>query len=262
MKRNLAVRNLQVPLGVRFMSQPTGGDGSAADTGAGSNPPAGDTSGSAGAGEASGDDGSGQGGEQSSSSSDGQEDTAETRGDDLSSFPEAAQAMIKELRRENGNHRTAKKAAEDAASGAGDQAKNELVQELGKTLGLIDTGDDGAKTPSAEELTQSITSEQEAHKATKVELAVYRSASKHQADPDALLDSRSFLAEATKLDPSSDEFGTKITEAIKSAVNQNPKLKLAGQAPGRSGGQVNGGGSVSEGTSSDLASRIRKARNY
>lgn len=262
MKLNLARSTPQVPRGVRFMTAETGGDGSATDTGAGSNPPSSTSSDSSDTGGGQEDGGKTPSSEQASTSSDGQGDTTTGRGDDISSFPEAAQAIIRDLRRENGNHRTAKKSAEESAAGAGDEARNELIQDIGKALGLVDTSDGGDKTPSAEELTSQISSEREAHQATKVELAVYRSASKHEADPDALLDSRSFLEEAAKLDPSSDEFSDKIAEHIKSAVNKNPKLKLAGQAPGRSGGQVNGGGSVSEGTSDELAARIRKARNY
>lgn len=262
MKRNLVRPTGLVSQGLRFMTQPTRGDGSAADTGAGPNPPAAGDNDSSGTGDTQGGDGGSNGSSQSSGSSQSQEDTSGGRGDDISSFPEAAQAIIRDLRKENGNYRTAKKAAEETAAGAEDRAKQELVQELGKALGLIDSEDSGDKAPSAEELAQQITSEREAHQATKVELAVYRSASKHEADPDALLDSRAFLEEAVKLDPSSDEFNTKISDVIKSAVDKNPKLKLAGQAPGRSGGQVNGGGSVTEGTSEELASRIRKARNY
>ena len=272
MKRNLARPTGLVPQGPRFMTQPTGGDGSAADTGAGSNPPATGDNGSSGTGNTQGGDGGSNGSSQSSGSSQSQENTSGGRGDGndsksgdkikIEDLPESMQAYVRELRKENGDYRTAKKNAEDAAAQASEQAKSELVQELGKALGLVDSEDSGDKAPSAEELTQQITSEREAHKATKVELAVYRSASKHEADPDALLDSRAFLEEAVKLDPSSDEFGSKISDVIKSAVDKNPKLKLAGQTPGRSGGQVNGGGSVTEGTSDELASRIRKARNY
>lgn len=242
--------------GIRFMS--AGGDG-------GQNPAGGD-SGESGTG---GDEQGGQNGTSNAPdpSNDGgktgdEQGTQTPEPTELSEFPEAAQAMIRELRRENGNYRTAKKAAEETAATAGDEAKQSLIQDLGKALGLIDDGDQGNDAPTTEDLTRQISETQDAHRATRVELAVYRNASEHEADPDALLDSRSFLQEVADLDPDDREFSSKIGSAIKAAAEKNPKLKLAGQAPGRSGGQVNGGGSTVEETPGSLASRIRKARNY
>jgi len=57
-----------------------------------------------------------------------------------------------------------------------------------------------------------------------VELAVYKTASKHGGDPDALLDSRGFAQAIAKLDPASDSFGADVEKAIKAAVEANPKL--------------------------------------
>lgn len=77
-----------------------------------------------------------------------------------------------------------------------------------------------------------------------VELAVYRSAGKAGADPDALLDSRTFLRQVEDLDPTATDFADKIGEAIKKAVETNPKLAAGGnqgsQGPARQGADHTG----------------------
>lgn len=132
--------------------------------------------------------------------------------------------MIADLRRENGSART------NAKAQAADEARTALVQELGKALGLVK---DGEQAPKPEELTAQVQAAQQAARAAQVELAVHRSASTHKADPSALLDSRAFLAKVADLDPTADDFGEKVTAAIKQAVTDNPKL-LAAQAAGAS----------------------------
>ena len=48
------------------------------------------------------------------------------------------------------------------------------------------------------------------------------------------------MSAIAKLDPTSDDFGTELGEAIKNAVDKNPAFKLAGQAP--AGGDAGGSG--------------------
>src|SRR5690606_17931146 len=132
--------------------------------------------------------------------------------------------MITDLRRENGAART------NAKAQAADEARTALVQELGKALGLVK---DGEQAPKPEELTAQVQAAQQAARAAQVELAVHRAAATHKADPSALLDSRAFLAKVADLDPTADDFGEKVTAAIKQAVSDNPKL-LAAQAAGAS----------------------------
>lgn len=76
---------------------------------------------------------------------------------------------------------------------------------------------------------------------SRIELAVFRTASKHQADADALLDSRTFLTGLADLDPSAADFGSKVEAAIKAAIKDNPKLKTAGPTPVRNAGEITGG---------------------
>jgi len=75
---------------------------------------------------------------------------------------------------------------------------------------------------------------------SQIELAVLRNAGKHDANGDALLDSRSFMAKVGKLDPASDSFGDDLAEAIKSAVESSPQYKAG--AKDEAGGKDGSGG--------------------
>lgn len=140
------------------------------------------------------------------------------------------QKMIRDLRQENGQRRTALTAAE--------QQQREVVRAFAKAAGIPLPDDQQAPDPA--QLTQQLTAAQQAQRQTAVELAVYRTAAKHTADPDALLDSRSFLKAVENLDPTADDFAAQVDAAIKTAVDTNPKLK-AGRAPGASGADHTGG---------------------
>ena len=142
--------------------------------------------------------------------------------------------LQKELKTANGE---AAKARTSAKKAAADEARTEIVQELGKALGLIKDDKDTPPDPAA--LTAQIEKATAAHRETAVELAIYRSAGKYGADPDALTDSRAFLNSIKGLDPSEDGFAKKVSEAIKKAVETNPKLKAA-SAPARTSGDFSG----------------------
>lgn len=134
---------------------------------------------------------------------------------DLYTNPEKAKAEIARLRREAAADRTnAKtKAAEDATKALTDR----LLEALGQKP--------GAKAPTADELASQLSKATDEGREARVELAVFKAAGKHQGDPNALLDSRSFLAEVKGLDPAAADFQSKIDAAIKTAVDANPKLK-------------------------------------
>ena len=143
--------------------------------------------------------------------------------------------LQKELKQANAD---AGKARTNAKKAAADEARTQIVQELGKALGLVKDDKDAPPDPAA--LTAQIEKATAAHRETAVELAVYRGASKHGADPDALTDSRAFLKSIADLDPSDEEFAKKVNAAIKKAVDDNPKLKAQGQAPARNSGDFSG----------------------
>ncbi|WP_018135438.1 hypothetical protein [Acaricomes phytoseiuli] len=152
--------------------------------------------------------------------------------EDAQESPEATIARLtaenSKLRAENGKDRV------NAKTQAAEEARNDLVQELGKALGLVKEGD---KQPTAEELTTSLAQANEASNAQALQLAVFRAASKNGAHGDALLDSTSFLAAVKGLDPND---GEKIDAAIKSAVETNPRFRAA-QAAARTSAEFNGG---------------------
>lgn len=143
-------------------------------------------------------------------------------------LPEWAQKLITETRAEAGAARTNAKAT------AAQEARDALAQDIGKALGLVKDGDDA---PKPEELSARVATSQAEARAAKVELAVYKAASTAGADPQALLDSRSFLDAVKDTDPADQ---AAVTAAITKAITDNPRLKAA-QAAASSGPDLSGG---------------------
>jgi uncharacterized protein YhaN len=145
----------------------------------------------------------------------------------VESLPADVQKLITDLRTEAGNHRVKARDAETAA-----QARIKAALEA---LGIKNDEDPvEAAKKAAQERDSAAT---EAARARR-ELAVFKNAATHGADPARLLDSTSFLASIDGLDPSKD--GEKIDAAIKAAVESNPYLK-ATRAVGASGIEQTGG---------------------
>lgn len=141
------------------------------------------------------------------------EPTTDTHKPNVWEDPEAARAEIERLRRENGAART------NAKQQAADEARTALATEIGKALGLVkDEPADPAK------LTEQLTASQQSAQSARVELAVFKAAAAVGGDPSALLDSASFLAKVSSLDPSD---SAAITAAISEAVAANPRLGAA-----------------------------------
>jgi hypothetical protein len=165
--------------------------------------------------------------------------------------------LRKELKQANAD---AAKARTTAKKNAAEEAKAELVQQMGRALGLIK--DDKDEAPDPAKLTAEIERATAAHRETAIELAIYRSAGKHGADPDALTDSRTFLNSIKDLDPSDEGFAKAVNTAIKKAVDDNPKLKSAPAAPERTSSDFNGGagGSSEPQTIDEIRAARRKRR--
>lgn len=122
-------------------------------------------------------------------------------------------------------------------------------------LAKLITGKDDDK-PDADKLAGDLTAAQRDARATKVENAVLKSATKHDADPTRLSDSRSFMSSIADLDPSEDDFATKLDTAIKKAVEDDESFKVTtattstGPRPARQQGRPSEGqqqGSVKTG---------------
>lgn len=155
-----------------------------------------------------------------------------TGADDVASLPEWAQKLIRTTRTEAATNRTKATTAGEALEATRDA--------IAKALGLKPDDDPVKAAQTAAD--QRDAALQEA-KATKIENAVLRSATKHGANPEALTDSRTFMAKLADMDPAADDFATQVDEAIKKAVEDNPLLKLEIPAP-RSGGPVGGGAAI------------------
>lgn len=134
--------------------------------------------------------------------------------------PAAAKAEIERLRKENGATRT------NAKAQAAEEARTAMAQEIGKALGLVK----GDEVADPVKLTEQLTTAGAETRQAKVELAVFRAAQATDADPSALLDSRTFLAKLADVDPSD---MAAVTAAITEAVAANPRLgKPETVAPG------------------------------
>ncbi|WP_216588585.1 hypothetical protein [Streptomyces brasiliscabiei] len=231
-----------------------GGDGG--DSGSDSGDGGGDGSGTD---DGQDDDGAGGTGDDDGQGDAGKDDKAKpkppAKKDDSEDQAATIARLQKELKTANGE---AAKARTGAKKAAADEARTEIVQELGKALGLIKDDKDTPPDPAA--LTARIEQATAAHRETAVELAVYRGASKYGADPDALTDSRAFLSSIKGLDPSDEGFAKAVQAAIKKAVDDNPKLKVAA-APARTTSDFNGGaGSSSEPDDIDSIRAARRKR--
>jgi hypothetical protein len=194
-----------------------------------------------GTGTETGQAGTGQGGtEQTQTAATGQAQATEAQ--DVKSLPPWAQTLIKEVRGEAATNRVKASQLE--------QASQAQLDTIAKALGLKPADADPAKL--AEELAKAKTTARD----TAIELAVYRAAGKHGADPDALLDSRAFLGAVTDLDPATADFATKVESAIKTAVKEHPKLKAAAATASRSGGDGPPGGGTAKSTPTTLDDAI------
>lgn len=137
-----------------------------------------------------------------------------------------------------------------ARVGSKTNARNELVQELAKALGI---GHDEPLDPAklTEQLRRSQEDAQdyeEAAIAARMELDVWRAAGRLGANAERLLDSRAFVDEVNELEFTDEaDFNTKTEETIKKWLEKDPTLRAGGQAPQRMGADHTGGPSGGQG---------------
>ena len=192
--------------------------------------------------ETGGDDGDGDADDQADDN--GKDDGKKTPKIDGDFDPERAKRSLAAAREAEKKAKADKKAAD------------ERVAAVLKAAGLTP---DGKEDPAEQLKAAAAKADQATAKArdTAVELAVYKSAGKAGADPDALLDSRGFLSQVADLDPEAADFRDKVTTAIKAAVKANPKL--AAEAPkgtGRQGADHSGNGGGQAGKPKNLTEAI------
>jgi hypothetical protein len=169
--------------------------------------------------------------------------------DDAAARIARLEAELADARKEAGKQRTT------AKQRAAEEAKRELAQQIGKALGIVD--DD--TPPDPDQLAQQLAAEQARARQTAVELAVYRTAPTAGADPDALLDSRTFADAVAQLDPTDT---AAITAAIQAAVKANPRLAAQQQAPQQPAGPARSGAEFTSGGGSEVTPAQFAAMTY
>lgn len=128
---------------------------------------------------------------------------------------------------------------------------------MGNFAKLFGKGEDQQLTP--EQIAQKAQESDQKARESAVQLAVFRTAGKYGGDPDALLDSASFVNAINKLDPSADTFAASVENAVKQAVEKNPRLKAADTTPPPPAkGGFDHGNSGSEGKRQLTAAEVAK----
>ena len=149
--------------------------------------------------------------------------------------------------------------AEKKAKGDAKAAKDQVAA----ILAAAGLKPDGTKDPAEQlkEASAKATAAETEARTAKIESAVLRRASKAGGDPDALLDSTSFMNSMKDIDPAAADFGDQVTAAIKTAVKNNPKLAAGaagqGSGTGRQGADHTGG-SGGRARSASLADAVKR----
>jgi hypothetical protein len=175
----------------------------------------------------------------------------------VESLPAEVQKIITDARADAGKARTT------AKQQAADAARADLLTQIApalKSLGIEVPGGEAALTP--EQLTQQLAteaaarqSEAEATKNLQREHQVLLSAVNAGADHKRLLDSRSFLAKVSELDPTAEDFTTKVDAAVTAALTADTTLKAA-RAAGASSVEHAGGSGEGAAKPTTLADAI------
>lgn len=173
----------------------------------------------------SGDDGGASGGTDDRGDDGGTDDAPDddTKTDDTPKGKTFDEKYVKQLRDEAAANRTQLNKVLDAINAAvnPDAKKGEKADpvKLAEQIAAKDT---------------------ELHSA-KVEIAVLKSAARYGGDPVALTDSREFMAKVARLDTTADNFATKVADAIKKAVTDNPRYAAGEPVKRVSGGPIKNG---------------------
>lgn len=150
---------------------------------------------------------------------------------DESTLPAWAQKALTDARAEAGKGRIT------AKQKAADDARQEIAQQIGKALGIVQ--DDGPPDPA--KLTEQVADLSGQLRAARSELAAYRAAGTEGANAARLLNSRSFADKLAALDPTAEGFADALKKAITDEVATDPDLYRATAAgPARGGAEFQG----------------------
>ncbi|MFB8415437.1 hypothetical protein ACFT43_05020 [Streptomyces albidoflavus] len=150
---------------------------------------------------------------------------------DETTLPAWAQKALSDARAEAGKGRVT------AKQKAADEARQEIAQQIGKALGLVQ--DDGPPDPA--KLTEQVADLSGQLRAARSELAAYRAAGAEGANAPRLLNSRSFADKLAALDPAAEGFDDQLKKLITDEVATDPDLYRAAPAgPPRGGAEFHG----------------------
>lgn len=155
------------------------------------------------------------------------------------------EAYVKKLREEAAANRVRAKQLEQKLqqmSAQADKDRQEIIGAITKALGL-----ESEEPPSVEQLTHELQASQrrEADKERELRYLQVENAARDVAyllgaDVPTLMDSRSFSDALRKLDPSDEDFRTKLEALVRGTLESNPRYKATRVAP-VSGGDFSGG---------------------
>lgn len=165
-------------------------------------------------------------------------DPSTTEGDPAepnAELPEWARKSLTKANKEAAAARAAAKQAKDDAAAA----QQNLVQSIGKALGLVQDNEEPtveSLTSSLRERDKNLTSTQAALAAQRAENAVLRVAGNLNADADALLDSRGFTEKLAAVDPAATDYASQVETLVKAEVESNARYRKVQVAPRSSNG--------------------------
>jgi len=167
-------------------------------------------------------------------------DAAKAEAKEVKDLPSWAQKIVRESRKQAADERGKVAAAE--------KARQDTLDSIAVALGLK-KGDEVDPKKLADQLTAERDKAATAAASAQQELAIYRAADKHGADPNALTDSREFLKAVSELDATDKDYAKDLAELIKQRVKDNPtryareapKTKKSGSADDMNGGKGSGG---------------------
>jgi hypothetical protein len=196
------------------------------------------------------DSGQGTDGTQNDTSKTG--DDAKPAAKEVKDLPAWAQKEIRDARKQAADARGEKTKAE--------QASKDTLDKIAVALGLK-KGEEVDPEKLQQQLTADVEKANSERDEARLQLAVFKAADTHSADPSALLDSREFLKEVRELDATDKSFADDLAALIKQRVKDNPtRYGREAPKPKKSGSEHMNGGQPGERTGS-LHAAVAKTMN-
>ncbi|MFI6045290.1 hypothetical protein ACIA8C_26920 [Nocardia sp. NPDC051321] len=167
-------------------------------------------------------------------------------------------AVIAELRRDLESARTDASAALDQAA---QQAREEMVQEIGRALGLVADENTDPEQVIAELTDRASTSDRRLRD-YRIKDAIAAAADTHRGDNKLLVPYLRGLGALDELDPDATNFTTRVDALVADAITTNPKLANTPPVE-RSGGEFSAGNSTppAPAVEDDIEAIRRKVRD-